>query len=156
MSSHKELTAHLFRLVHLGRSVGMKRALTAVNPDPRLNFWRLIHGNQLDVIEIRGLPQLLGQLQLILPLLRRQLLARNLQILPLARLGQDPFAELQAERGVPKQVGAEYELLAVPRVKIRAGIREQLLLANKRVGYRFEDVLRHAVDPYHPHHVGLL
>jgi hypothetical protein len=27
----------------------MKRALTAVDPDPPLNFWRLFHGNQLDI-----------------------------------------------------------------------------------------------------------
>lgn len=48
MSRRKELTAHLFRLVHLARSAEMKRALTAVEPEPGLNFWRLIHGNQLD------------------------------------------------------------------------------------------------------------
>jgi hypothetical protein len=27
----------------------MKRALTAVAPAPGLNFWRLVHGNQLDI-----------------------------------------------------------------------------------------------------------
>jgi hypothetical protein len=27
----------------------MKRALTAVDPNPHLNFWRLIQGNQLDI-----------------------------------------------------------------------------------------------------------
>ncbi len=49
MSRRTDLTAHLFRLVHLSRSAQMKRALTAVDPDPHLNFWRLIHGNQLDI-----------------------------------------------------------------------------------------------------------
>ena len=49
MSRRKELTAHLFRLVHLARSAEMKRALTEVDPEPHLNFWRLIHGNQLDI-----------------------------------------------------------------------------------------------------------
>ena len=49
MTRRKELTAHLFRLVHLARSVAMKRALMAVDPKPHLNFWRLIHGNQLDI-----------------------------------------------------------------------------------------------------------
>jgi len=39
----------LFRLVHLARSTMMKRALTKVDPNPSLNFWRLIHGNQLDI-----------------------------------------------------------------------------------------------------------
>lgn len=45
----KKLTTHLFRLVHLARSAEMKRALTTIDPQPGLNFWRLIHGNQLDV-----------------------------------------------------------------------------------------------------------
>lgn len=49
MTRRKELTAHLFRLVHLARSTEMKRALTDVDPKPHLNFWCLIHGNQLDV-----------------------------------------------------------------------------------------------------------
>lgn len=49
MTSRKEFTAHLFRLVHLARSTVMKRALAEVNPEPHLNFWRLIHGNQLDI-----------------------------------------------------------------------------------------------------------
>ena len=49
MSRRKELTAHLFRLVHLARSAEMKLALTEVDPEPHLNFWRLIHGNQLDI-----------------------------------------------------------------------------------------------------------
>ncbi|MDO8777356.1 MAG: hypothetical protein Q7K57_53310 [Burkholderiaceae bacterium] len=49
MSRLEDLTAHLFRLVHLARSAGMKRALAAIDPEPALNFWRLIHGNQLDI-----------------------------------------------------------------------------------------------------------
>ena len=48
MTRQQELTAHLFRLVHLARSTEMKRALTEVDATPHLNFWRLIHGNQLD------------------------------------------------------------------------------------------------------------
>jgi len=34
------------------RSVGLKRPLTAIDPRPRLNFWRLIYGNQLDIAVI--------------------------------------------------------------------------------------------------------
>ncbi len=49
MTRHKELTAHLFRLVHLARSAEMKYVLAEVDPKPHLNFWRLIHGNQLDI-----------------------------------------------------------------------------------------------------------
>ena len=52
MSRQKELITHLFRLVHVARSVGMKCALTAVDSDPALNFWRLILGNQLDIAVI--------------------------------------------------------------------------------------------------------
>jgi hypothetical protein len=49
MTRREELTAHLFRLVHLARSTEMKHALTEVDPNLHLNFWRLIHGNQLDI-----------------------------------------------------------------------------------------------------------
>ena len=49
MTHRENLTAHLFRLVYLARSTKMKRALTEVDPNPHLNFWRLILGNQLDV-----------------------------------------------------------------------------------------------------------
>jgi len=49
MSTAEELSAQLFRLVHLARSIAMKRALAAVEPEPKLNFWRLVLGNQLDV-----------------------------------------------------------------------------------------------------------
>ncbi len=49
MSTVEELSAQLFRLVHLARSIAMKCALTAVEPEPKLNFWRLVLGNQLDI-----------------------------------------------------------------------------------------------------------
>jgi len=49
MNRHDHLIVHLFRLVHIARSAQMKQALTAVDPDPLLNFWRLFHGNQLDI-----------------------------------------------------------------------------------------------------------
>lgn len=44
-----ELEAHLYRLVHIARSTAMKRALFQIDPYPDQNFWRLIHGNQLDI-----------------------------------------------------------------------------------------------------------
>lgn len=43
------LIEQLNRLVHLARNVMMKRALADVQPDPHLNFWRLIRGNQMDI-----------------------------------------------------------------------------------------------------------
>lgn len=49
MTRSNDLTAHLFRLAHLARSAVMKRVLTEVDPNPHLNFWRLINGNQLDI-----------------------------------------------------------------------------------------------------------
>ncbi len=49
MTTRDKFTAHLFRLVHGARSVAMKRALSVVDQEPRLDFWRLIHGNQLDI-----------------------------------------------------------------------------------------------------------
>jgi hypothetical protein len=52
MTRHDRLSEHLQRLVHVVRSVGLKRSLTAIDPRPRLNFWRLIYGNQLDIAVI--------------------------------------------------------------------------------------------------------
>jgi hypothetical protein len=49
MSTIEELSAQLFRLGHVARSIAIKRALTATDPEPKLNFWRLVMGNQLDV-----------------------------------------------------------------------------------------------------------
>ena len=49
MTRREQLIDHVFRLIHLTRSVMMKRALTAVDANPHLNFWRLIQGNQLDI-----------------------------------------------------------------------------------------------------------
>jgi hypothetical protein len=43
-----KISAHLFRLVHIARSIEMKRVLTDVDPVPHLNFWRLIQGMLLD------------------------------------------------------------------------------------------------------------
>jgi hypothetical protein len=49
MTRREQLIDHVFRLIHLTRSVMIMRALTAVDPNPHLNFWRLIQGNQLDI-----------------------------------------------------------------------------------------------------------
>lgn len=49
MSYRKNLITHLFRLVHLARSAHLKRVLTEIDPDPDLNFWRLILGINLDI-----------------------------------------------------------------------------------------------------------
>jgi len=49
MSRLEELRAQLLRLVHLVRNIEMKLALTVTEPEPALNFWRLIYGNHLDI-----------------------------------------------------------------------------------------------------------
>lgn len=49
MSRQDDLITHLFRLVHLARIVHLKRVLTDIDPDPALNFWRLMLGSLLDV-----------------------------------------------------------------------------------------------------------
>jgi hypothetical protein len=43
------LIQHIERLRDLVRSAHLKREITAVDSDPQLNFWRVIHGNLLDV-----------------------------------------------------------------------------------------------------------
>lgn len=49
MATRTELIAHVTRLGNVVRSAQLKRALTSVDPNPTLNFWRLIYGNLLDV-----------------------------------------------------------------------------------------------------------
>lgn len=47
MATQEQLIAALQVVVNLARCVALKRALTAA--DPALNFWRMLHGNLLDV-----------------------------------------------------------------------------------------------------------
>lgn len=49
MASRDDLIRHMFRLVRLVRSAQMKCVLSAVDPNPVLNFWRVIHGDELDI-----------------------------------------------------------------------------------------------------------
>ena len=49
MAAQSELIAHVTRLGNVVRSAQLKRALMFVDPNPALNFWRLIYGNLLDV-----------------------------------------------------------------------------------------------------------
>ena len=49
MATKADLLAHLTRLGIIVRSAHVKRALTSVDPNPSLNFWRLIYGTLLDV-----------------------------------------------------------------------------------------------------------
>jgi hypothetical protein len=49
MTSREDLIKHIDRLVRLVRSAKMKRVLSTVDPNPKLNFWRVIHGDELDI-----------------------------------------------------------------------------------------------------------
>jgi hypothetical protein len=49
MVTKTELINHAMRLANVVRSAQLKRALTLVKPNPRLNFWLIIYGNLLDV-----------------------------------------------------------------------------------------------------------
>jgi hypothetical protein len=48
MPNKAELVEVVAIIASLVRSVHMKRALAEVDQDPRLNFWRLIHGQLMD------------------------------------------------------------------------------------------------------------
>ncbi|WP_322026690.1 hypothetical protein [Burkholderia sp. BCC1977] len=50
MATQERLTGALQVVVNLTRCVALKRALAAVEPDPALNFWRVLHGNLLDIV----------------------------------------------------------------------------------------------------------
>lgn len=49
MAAHKQLTGALQVVANLARCIALKRALAAADPDPALNFWRVLHGNLLDM-----------------------------------------------------------------------------------------------------------
>lgn len=49
MATQEHLTAALQVLVNMVRNIALKRALAADDPDPALNFWRVLHGNLLDL-----------------------------------------------------------------------------------------------------------
>jgi hypothetical protein len=49
MVTKTELINHANRLANVVRSAQLKRALTLVDPTPRLGFWSIIYGNLLDV-----------------------------------------------------------------------------------------------------------
>ena len=47
--TNERLTAALQVVINVARCIALKRALAAADPDPPLNFWRVFHGNLLDV-----------------------------------------------------------------------------------------------------------
>lgn len=49
MATHEHLTSALQVVVNMARCVALKRAIAAADPDPALNFWRVLLGNLLDV-----------------------------------------------------------------------------------------------------------
>lgn len=49
MASPENLLRHIDRLVRIVRCAKMKSILSAVDPEPVLNFWRVIHGDELDI-----------------------------------------------------------------------------------------------------------
>ncbi len=49
MATQEQLTGALQVVVNLARCVALKRALIAADPDPALNFWRVLNGNLLDM-----------------------------------------------------------------------------------------------------------
>jgi hypothetical protein len=49
MSTNAQLNAVIRTLTNLVRSAYLKRALTSADSEPRLNFWRVIYGNLLDI-----------------------------------------------------------------------------------------------------------
>ena len=49
MATNEQLTAALQVVVNVARCIALKRALAEADSDPSLNFWRVVHGNLLDV-----------------------------------------------------------------------------------------------------------
>jgi hypothetical protein len=49
MATKSEILTHIKRVGSVVRSAQLRRALSSVDPNPTLYFWRLIYGNLLDV-----------------------------------------------------------------------------------------------------------
>jgi hypothetical protein len=52
VATPEQLVAVVKMLVSVVRNIHLKRALVEVNEDPKLNFWRLMHGNLMDMAVI--------------------------------------------------------------------------------------------------------
>ena len=85
-----------------------------------LNLRGMIDCDQLNLIEISGLPKLFGQLNLVLPIVvELQQIPWNFQVLPFT--GGNEFLSIlkQAQRRGPQAVGHENKFLPVPCVQER-------------------------------------
>ncbi len=52
MPTQQQLDGALRVIVNLVRTIALKRAIATVDPDPHLNFWRVIQGNNMDMAAI--------------------------------------------------------------------------------------------------------
>ena len=117
---------------------------------------RMVDREQFHLVEVARFPQFLGDVQQVLTLLCLEFVTVDLEIFPLAPRGDDRFGELQADGGVPQQVGHKRELLTVPRVEIRARPDQLLLFTDVQVRFGRDQVTRNTVGPDHAHDVRLL
>ena len=126
---------------HDPQVAGYRHALPVIDhPEPR-------------AVEVGGLPQLLGDPQVV------EAVARGGAVDPDQLVGvvavPDPVRQGHAQRGAPQQVGDEGDLVAVPGVEERATALEHLLFDDGQVPARRQAVLRHAVGPDDADQIGL-
>ena len=139
---------------------GSRRYEALVQVD--LHRFRMIYGDEPQLIEIRGLPQFFRESQLVAALPGPEQAAWDVQVFlrGMWRGRHDAAlprhdAQGHAQRAVPHDVGREREAVAVPRVQERAGPLEELLLEHVLFRPRVVDRLRHAVGPAHAQHIRL-
>ena len=117
---------------------------------------RVIDGKELDLVEIVGLPQFGRHAELILAVLRLELVAVELEVFPLAPRRDDILGELQSERRVPQQVGDELESLAIPGEQVRTRTAQFLFFADDFISSRSQQIHRDAIRPQDTHCTGCL
>src|SRR5690348_13147043 len=104
----------------------------------------MIDSDEMDLVGVRRLPELLGELHDVLAVARTECIARNSNILPTrSRRSERARAAHQTEwhsqRAPPHRIGHEAEAGAVPRVGKSAGALQHLALDDILVGAREVD-----------------
>ena len=116
----------------------------------------MIDGEELDLVEVVGLPQFGRHAELILAILRLELVTVDLEVFPLAPRSDDVLGKLQTNRCVPQQIRDKLESLAIPSEQIRTRSSQLLFLADDFVGSWSQEVHRDAIRPQDSHHTGCL
>src|SRR6267142_1815390 len=120
----------------------------------------MIHREEPQLIEVRGLPQLFRNLEDIAAIAGLQRCAGDPYVLPRRPRGSicrvaAHYPQRHTQGTLPHHVGNEAEVCAIPRIEKRARALELLQLQHVLIGAGEVDGLRYAIGPLHAQDVRL-